>query len=242
MCHPVKRVIAGTGLLSVMPIVIWLTGWQWHPTGNTLWLQGLYGLTQTVTSPWGIGTSVILTCWFLWCLRLRAKQALVVSLLLFASISLGQGIKSFIKEQVQETRPFITLLQSTRQIDEKDFYALTRQQRAELIKQQLQTQTLVPAWLGRYWQFDTGFSFPSGHTLFVATWALLGVGLLWPGRHYKTVLILMLWATGVMGSRLALGMHWPQDLIASVIISGLLVSIFCVLVQRWLVPDDVALK
>jgi membrane-associated phospholipid phosphatase len=34
--------------------------------------------------------------------------------------------------------------------------------------------------------FETGFAFPSGHTMFAASWALLAIGLLWPRRHYKT--------------------------------------------------------
>ena len=34
-------------------------------------------------------------------------------------------------------------------------------------------------------------------------------------------------------SRLVIGMHWPRDLIAATLISGLLVAIVCSLVQRW---------
>jgi len=62
------------------------------------------------------------------------------------------------------------------------------------------------------------------------------VGLLWPRRHYKTVAILMVWAVGVMGSRLLLGMHWPRDLAVATLISWLLVTLACWLVQRWFGP------
>lgn len=72
--------------------------------------------------------------------------------------------------------------------------------------------------------------------MFAATWALLGVGLLWPRRHYKTVALLMVWATGVMGSRLLLGMHWPRDLAMATLISWLLVVVTCWLAQRWFGP------
>ncbi|KPD80629.1 phosphatidylglycerophosphatase, partial [Yersinia pestis subsp. microtus bv. Caucasica] len=68
--------------------------------------------------------------------------------------------------------------------------------------------------------------------VFAATWALLAVGLLWPRRHYKTVVLLMLWAQGVMASRLFLGMHWPQDLIAATLISGVLAAVACGLLQH----------
>ena len=43
----------------------------------------------------------------------------------------------------------------------------------------------------------------------------------------------MVWATGVMGSRLLLGMHWPRDLAMATLISWLLVVVTCWLAQRW---------
>lgn len=67
---------------------------------------------------------------------------------------------------------------------------------------------------------ETGFAFPSGHTMFAASWALLGVGLLWPRRRTLTIAILLVWATGVMGSRMLLGMHWPRDLVVATLIRG----------------------
>lgn len=101
-------------------------------------------------------------------------------------------------------------LEAEHHIDNRFFYSLPRAERSELVKQQLQNQTNIPVWLSRHWQFETGFAFPSGHTVFAASWALLAVGILWPRRHYKTVVLLMIWAQGVMMSRLVLGMHWPR--------------------------------
>ena len=72
---------------------------------------------------------------------------------------------------------------------------------------------------------ETGFAFPSGHTMFAASWALLGVGLLWPRRRTLTIAILLVWATGVMGSRMLLGMHWPRDLVVATLISWVLVTL-----------------
>ena len=46
----------------------------------------------------------------------------------------------------------------------------------------------------------------------------------------------MVWATGVMGSRLLLGMHWPRDLAMATLISWLLVVVTCWLAQRWFGP------
>ncbi|CAI1035587.1 phosphatidylglycerophosphatase B [Serratia quinivorans] len=231
-----KRTAAGAIVLLLMPLAVWISGWQWQPGGDGRLLKGLYWLTETVTSPWGILTSIILGAWFLWCLRFRIKPAIGLLVLLSASILIGQGVKSFIKDRVQEPRPFVLWLESAHQIDEKYFYSLKRKERGALVKEQLQEQTLVPVWLREHWQFETGFAFPSGHTMFAASWALLGVGLLWPRRHYKTVAVLMVWAIGVMGSRLLLGMHWPRDLAVATLISWLLVTIACWLAQRWFGP------
>ncbi|BDY94596.1 hypothetical protein MUTS15_32530 [Escherichia coli] len=83
-----------------------------------------------------------------------------------------------------------------------------------------------------HWQKETGFAFPSGHTMFAASWALLAVGLLWPRRRTLTIAILLVWATGVMGSRLLLGMHWPRDLVVATLISWALVAVATWLAQR----------
>ncbi|EFE94694.1 phosphatidylglycerophosphatase B [Serratia odorifera] len=231
-----KRTAGGAIVLLLMPLAVWFSGWLWQPGGNDTLLKAMFWLTETVTSPWGLITSVLLSAWFLWCLRFRLKPAIGLFVLLSAAILVGQGVKSLIKERVQEPRPFVVWLEQAHGIDEKYFYSLHRNARGALVKEQLAEQTLVPAWLRKHWQFETGFAFPSGHTMFAASWALLGVGLLWPRRHYKTVAVLMLWATGVMGSRLLLGMHWPRDLVMATAIAWLLVTIACWLAQRWFGP------
>lgn len=241
MWNIAKRISAGTFILLLPTLVIWLAGWQWQPGGNESWLKALFWITETVTAPWGIVTSALLSGWFLWCLRFRIKPAIALLVILGCVILVGQGVKSLIKEQVQEPRPFVVWLEAEHQIDNRYFYSLPRPERSALVKQQLESQSLIPPWLNSHWQFETGFAFPSGHTVFAASWALLAVGLLWPRRHYKTVIILMLWAQGVMMSRLVLGMHWPRDLVAATLISGLLVAIVCSLVQRWLGPLTITL-
>ncbi|CNK16141.1 phosphatidylglycerophosphatase B [Yersinia enterocolitica] len=236
MWNIAKRISAGTVILLLPTLVIWLAGWQWQPGGNESWLKVLFWITETVTAPWGIVTSALLSGWFLWCLRFRIKPTIGLLLILGCVIIVGQGVKSLIKEQMQEPRPFVVWLEAEHQIDNRYFYSLPRAERSALVKQQLASQSLIPSWLSNHWQFETGFAFPSGHTVFAASWALLAVGLLWPRRHYKTVIILMLWAQGVMMSRLVLGMHWPRDLVAATLISGLLVAIVCGLVQHWFGP------
>ncbi|WCG84750.1 phosphatidylglycerophosphatase B [Pectobacterium sp. A5351] len=231
-----KRTTIGAALLLIMPMTIWMSGWQWQPEYDGLWLRVLFWITETVTSPWGILTSIVLSIWFLWCLRFRLKPALGLLVIMAITVLIGQGIKSVIKEWVQESRPYVVWLEKNHQVDDSYFYSLPRKERSELVKMQLEDQAQIPQWLRSHWQFETGFAFPSGHTMFAATWALLGVGLLWARRHYKTVAILMLWASSVMGSRLVLGMHWPQDLVVATLISWLLVVAASWLAQRWCGP------
>lgn len=212
MIDIVKRTGVGALLLMIIPLTVWALGWRWQPEGAGPLLHALFWLTETVTSPWGILTSALLCGWFLWCLRFRLRPALLLLVIIVAAILLGQYSKSSIKEMVQEPRPYVLWLERTHGVNDEAFYTLNRAGRSAEVNRVLQNDSTLPVWLKQHWAFETGFAFPSGHTMFAASWALLAVGLLWPRRHYKTVVLLMLWAAGVMTSRLVLGMHWPRDL------------------------------
>jgi phosphatidylglycerophosphatase B len=97
-----KRTTVGAGILLIMPVAVWISGWRWQPGENGAWLRAMYWMTETVTQPWGIITHVILCGWFLWCLRFRLKAALVLFAILGCAILAGQGVKSWVKERVQE--------------------------------------------------------------------------------------------------------------------------------------------
>jgi undecaprenyl-diphosphatase len=65
-----------------------------------------------------------------------------------------------------------------------------------------------------YW----GSSFPSGHTLVVAAFALsaaLTLGSLWPAGRGATLAAALAWIASVAASRLVLGVHWPTDVLAA---------------------------
>lgn len=227
-----RRTAVGAGILLIMPATVWISGWQWQPSADSGWLKALYWITETVTQPWGIITHALLCGWFLWCLRFRLRAAIMLFAILAGVILIGQGLKSWVKDQVQEPRPFVVWLEKTHHVPVNDFYNLKRKERGELVKEQLTEQQAVPTFLRKHWQKETGFAFPSGHTMFAASWALLGVGLLWPRRRTSTIAILLVWATGVMGSRLLLGMHWPRDLVVATLMSWLLITCATWLAQR----------
>lgn len=231
-----KRTTVGAGLLLIMPVAVWVSGWRWQPGHDSGRLKAMYWITETVTQPWGFITHVILCGWFLWCLRFRLKAAVMLFAILAGAILIGQGVKSWVKERVQEPRPFVIWLEKTHHIPVDEFYTLKRKERSALVKTQLSTQQDIPLFLRQHWQKETGFAFPSGHTMFAASWALLAVGLLWPRRRTLTIAILLVWATGVMGSRMLLGMHWPRDLVVATLISWALVTLATWLAQRFCGP------
>lgn len=85
-------------------------------------------------------------------------------------------------------------------------------------------------WLEKHGRAETGFSFPS----FADSWALLALGLLRPRRHSVCTLALMVWACGVMLNRMALGMHWPRDVVMGGALCRLVITLGCWLVLRWI--------
>ncbi|WP_192457090.1 phosphatidylglycerophosphatase B [Musicola keenii] len=222
MLYFARRIVVGALLLLVIPLLVWASGWQWKPELSGWWLRPLFWITETVSAPWGFLTALVLSAWFLWRAGLGRRQALALWCVLIGTITLGQVVVECVKVWVQEPRPFVVWLERAHQIAVQDFYTLPGSARGELVAAQLQQATSLPDWLKLHWQKGSGYAFPSGHAMFVASWALLAAGVL-GGRHrYGTVALLMLWAVAVMISRLVLGMHWPRDLVASTIISALL--------------------
>lgn len=231
------RAIAGrttlaAAILLLMPFAVWLTGWQWIPGPSGWGLHALYAITETVTQPWGIITHLVLCAVVLWLLRPNLRASVILVAILSAAVVLGQGAKSLVKERVQEPRPFVIWLEKTQQIPVEQFYTLKRSERSDLVKEQLAQQNDIPGFLRHHWQKETGFAFPSGHTMFAATWALLLVGLLWSRRRALGLAVAMAWAIGVMGSRLLLGMHWPLDLMVATVMSWIMATLACWLVKQ----------
>ncbi len=61
MLKIVQRTTLGALLLIAMPLCVWLSGWQWQPGESGGVLRFLFWMTETVTSPWGIITSSVLS-------------------------------------------------------------------------------------------------------------------------------------------------------------------------------------
>lgn len=230
-----KPILISTLILALIPIVVWLTGWTWHPGGRFTEIKVLFWITETVSSPWGIVTHLLLCLWFWLSLSVSGRGALGLFAILTITVLAGQGLKTVMKDFYQQPRPYVIWLEDQHHIPVSEFYGLDSPQRAQLVKTQLADQHQLPAWLRYHWQTQTGYTFPSGHTFFAATWGLLAAGILWPRRRYVSVGIIMLWVGAVMISRLVMGMHWPEDVFTSLIISAFMALAACFAVKRWIV-------
>jgi undecaprenyl-diphosphatase len=83
-----------------------------------------------------------------------------------------------------------------------------------------------------YW----GSSFPSGHTLVVAALATataISVKRIWPPAGKLAVLIAVVWVVSVGFSRLALGVHWPTDVLVAACIGMFLPLAIGVALESW---------
>ncbi len=202
-----RRTALAAALLLVMPLTVWLSGWLWQP-----WTAGCHVEKPVV----GDGNGDPTVGNYHSCRALRLVP-LVSALSAARGVdpvpypcrrypSAGQGGEILgSRRGSEEPRPFVIWLENTRQVPVTQFYALKRKERAKLVHEQLAQAQDIPSFLRKHWQKETGFAFPSGHTMFAASWALLAAGLLWPRRRWGTIAVLLVWATAVMGSRLGAG-------------------------------------
>lgn len=233
---PFKPFIAIWLVLMLPPLLILLSGQNIFPLVDlsSHGAYALYAITMTGTSPYFILTIIGLfalsyfimpkTTW------LRFVLAAVVSL------GLSTSINVLLKAYFKEPRPNMVYLsqQDKSVLDLETFYQLERAERAQIMQQTLQVYTdlkqdvdnsnLQPTTifksLQNHWQHEVGYSFPSGHTIFSATlvlttsYYLLLAGVLSIGSRVLLAALIG-WGIAMGASRMLLGMHWPQDVLAS---------------------------
>lgn len=213
-------------ILLITPLIFLTINWHWQPELLNNYSYYFYWLTETAGSPWSIITCVFFSLIFVLCLKKESKIWLIKLILILAvAIVAGQIIKSGIKNFMAEPRPYVLWMADKYQISDKYFYSLPRSERQELLQVYLQPSSAVPNWLYQHWRTETGYSFPSGHTLFAVTWAFLAFFLLNFKRSYFIIGLIIAWAILVQISRFILGMHYPIDVICSTFI-GWMIALF----------------
>lgn len=157
------------------------------------------------------------------------------------SIALTQGIKTGLKNLFAEPRPFITALTTESNFTTEQFYRCSKLERSEIVRSFYREKSDMPMWLVRHHSHEIGYSFPSGHSIFAASWLLLAVGfycLIGKGDKKLKILtaLITIWAVLMLISRLRLGMHYPIDLLVSVLIAWLVhIVMFIALKKRFFI-------
>lgn len=206
-------------LFFAIPLCAWGMNWTWNANDQSRFLIGFYYLTQTVSRPYGIVTSGLLLFVLIYTLKIRKEEWLKFSLILLLPVIMGQLVVGELKKTNHEPRPYVVWLSQTDSEIDRHFYLVDPAQRQQLILQRLANDSQIPDWQKQHWLNQVDSAFPSGHTVFAATWALLAVALLAARGKRLLAVVITVWAFGVITSRLALGMHWPGDLFTSIMIA-----------------------
>ncbi|CDF98851.1 phosphatase PAP2 family protein [Avibacterium paragallinarum] len=232
-----KRLSLYTLLLCCVPFFAWLINWHWQGDTNYTQIDTLlYFITETGSSPYAILTCAFFALVYFFAIR-NKKQALAVIAVMAISVGVTQGVKSVLKTVFAEPRPFIVQLGEKSSVSPDYFYGQPRKVREQIVLDYYADKQ-IDMHLVHHRSKETGYSFPSGHSIFAATWLMLAVGfgqLL--GRNNKGMKYLTagiaVWAVLILVSRLRLGMHYPVDLLASVLIAWLFHCVLFVLLPRW---------
>lgn len=223
-----KRLSLYTLLLCLVPFFIWGISYQWHGnaqlTGADYWL---YLLTETGSVPYALITCTVFALLFGVLFKSR-KQWFFAVIIMAISVVATQAVKSGLKSVFKEPRPFTVYLAGQTNTTADDFYQKNdRTQRTVIAKEFYSTQPDTPGWLVSHYESETGYSFPSGHAIFAATWLMLAVGFtqLVGNRSLKAKLLvggITVWAVLILISRVRLGMHYPIDLFVSCILAWII--------------------
>ncbi|WP_260260465.1 phosphatase PAP2 family protein [Vibrio intestinalis] len=171
-------------------------------------------LTHSAGSSGFLVTLAVLCSLSLLC-RMTPKARVALMAQLGLILVIGFVAKTGLKHLTESPRPYTELL--THQLlipNPSHFYKLNEAQQVNAIER---ISNHVSEWRTLHWQGETDYSFPSGHTIFVAICLAFFGGLFVEHKRYALAAVLFVWGVGVAYSRLWLGMHRPADLIGSVL-------------------------
>lgn len=222
-----KRLSLYTLLLCSVPFFAWSINWHWQASQSyTRFDIFLYYLTETGSMPYAVLTCLVFCFAYLFCIN-HKKQAVIVITIMLTSVGITQLTKSLLKNIFTEPRPFIVELAEKSRISTEYFYEHSRKARKQIVLNYYHDNPQINRYLVRHHSKETGYSFPSGHSIFAATWLMLAVGfcqlLAAANKRMKWLTAgIAVWAMLILISRLRLGMHYPIDLLASVFIAWIL--------------------
>ncbi|HIF9185822.1 TPA: phosphatase PAP2 family protein [Photobacterium damselae] len=176
-------------------------------------------LTESAGKPFFLVT-IALLCFIPIVMRLPRKMMVKLWIQFAIILVLSLVAKTALKHFTAVPRPFTHELQQLHVIDQpQDFYQLSKEDKALTVAK---VDDQVSHWRTNLWKKKESYSFPSGHTIFVAVCVMFWGGFFIRRRKYVPAAIIITWATGVGLSRLWLGMHWPADLLGSMSAAAIL--------------------
>ncbi|EGU47920.1 phosphatidylglycerophosphatase B [Vibrio ichthyoenteri ATCC 700023] len=175
-------------------------------------------LTNSAGSPGFLITLAVL-CLVSLTLDLTPKQQWQKAVQLGIILVIGFAAKTGLKHVTESPRPYTEVLTHQLLIPKPaHFYQLSPHQQDQLITQ---VSNQVSPWRTQHWLGETDYSFPSGHTMFVAICLVCFGGLFIEHKRYGLAATLLIWGVAVAYSRLWIGMHRPIDLVGSAIFVAL---------------------
>ncbi|QSX34051.1 phosphatase PAP2 family protein [Shewanella avicenniae] len=222
-------------LLLLPPLLVTLSGRALFPLLDLSsgFAELNYALTMTGTRPWGVVTSIVVLGWVLVQLPSRLRLPIFCTLLL--ALGLNLLLSHGLKQLFAEPRPYVEYLAQHGLLNLSQFYQADSSERSVLLAALSRDQLPIPisANVWSQWQFETSYSFPSGHTLFSCTLALSSSVALLKRKRILLPMLLLCWAWWVSLSRILLGMHWPIDVLASALLAGV-ITLVSNLIMHWL--------
>ncbi|UDN37790.1 phosphatidylglycerophosphatase B [Proteus sp. NMG38-2] len=224
MNKKITRLISlGSILLLIIPSVVLMLGWQWQPTDHPLGGISTLWIADSAAKPWGTISIIVFLALLFMVLKLKRNNFIQLAVIIVATLVVGQLVKVAVKNTVKEPRPYVVWVSDNLHITPEAFYQVPRSAREQLLQNGLANSPMIPEWQLKHWKAETGYAFPSGHSLFAATLGLFVFVLFMLRGHYFLATLGLLWGIDVTVGRIVLGMHWASDVIVGILISTMLV-------------------